>query len=106
MKFAEIIRNAGLNPKDFEKASNIPTTLYDGKNRTSSEETVTFVKPLFEENEGSLKNFNNFLIGLEKEEIESLNVRVDIDSVILFHQTPRAIVFLRHPSMDPMDYMA
>ena len=105
MKFAEIIRNAGLNPKDFEKVSNIPTTLYDGKNRICSEETVTFIQPFFKENHYSLKNFKDFLIGLEKEEIDSLNVRVDIDSVILFYRTPRAIVFLRHPNLDPMDYM-
>ena len=105
MKFAEIIRNTGLNPDDYKKSSNIHATLYDGKNRISSEETVTYIKPLFEENEGAFKNFKNFLIGLENEEIESINVRVDMDAVVLFHRTPRAIVFLRRPSMDPIDYM-
>ena len=105
MKFAEIIRNAGINPEDFPKSSNIEIHLYDGKNRESTEETVKYAKPLFEENDSSLKNFKSFLTGIEQEDVSSMNVKVDIDFVILFYKTPRSIIFPRKPSMDPMDYM-
>ena len=105
MKFAEIIRNAGLNPMDFSKASNITIELYDGKDRACVEETVTFAEPLFTKNEGSLLNFQSFISGLEKDSFESMNVNIDADSVILFYKTPRSIVFLRYTPMDPLDYM-
>ena len=105
MKFAEVIREAGLNPCNFENSSNIDISLYDGKDRVSSEEDIHYAEPLFKNNEGALKNFNGFLTGLEKETIESMNIKIDINSVILFYKTPRAIVFLRNPPMNPIDFM-
>ena len=107
MKFAEIIRNTGLDPLKFEKSSNIPIILYDGKNRPHPQDTVKYMDPLFKENEGSLLNFKNFLSGLEKENIASMNVQVNLNSVILFYNTPRSIVFFRQiPPMEPLDYLA
>ena len=105
MKFAEVIRNAGLNPLDFPKASNITIELYDGKERLSVEETVNYAEPLFTKNEGSFLNFQSFVSGLELDPIESMKVKIDADSVILFYRTPRSIVFLRYTPMDPLDYM-
>lgn len=95
MKFAEIIREAGLNPSEFKKCSDIPAVLYDGKDRVESKETVHYIEPLFEKNPGSLWNFKSTLISLENENIESINVKVDIDSVVLFYKTGRATVFSR-----------
>ena len=105
MLFGEIIKNTGINLEDYPKSSNIEIHLYDGKERISNEKTISFVKPLFEEREASLQNFKNFLAGLEQEDVSSMNVKVDIDSVILFYKSPRAIIFLRNPSLDTMDYM-
>lgn len=105
MKFAEIIRNAGLNPENFKNSANIKIHLYDGKDRVDSAETVHYIEPFFKNNESSLLNFKNFLIGLEKENIDSMNVKVDINSVVLFYKTSRVIIFLRNPSMNPIDYM-
>ena len=105
MKFAEIIREAGLNACEFKKTSDITIHLYDGKNRIDTEDTVHYIEPLFKHNEASFLNFKNFLTGLEKETIESMNVKIDIDTVILFYKSPRAIVFFRNPSMSSLDYM-
>ena len=105
MLFGEIIRNTGIDPEDFPKSSNIEIQLYDGKDRVSTEETVKYAKPLFEERNCSLKNFKSFLAGLEQEDLTSMNVKVDINCVLLFYKTPRAIIFLRNPSMNPIDYM-
>lgn len=104
MKFAEVIREAGLNPCNFENSSNIDISLYDGKDQISSEESIHYVEPFFKNNEGALKNFKGFITGLEKETVESMNIKIDINSVILFYKTTRAIVFLRNPPLDPMDY--
>jgi len=105
MKFAEIIINSGIDLCKFKKVGNIDITLYDAKDRISCEENVHYVEPLFKHNEGSLKNFENFLTGLERETVDSMNVKVDISSVVLFYKTPRAIVFSRRISMHPLDYM-
>jgi len=105
MRFSEIIRNAGLDVSRFPNCANIHIRLYDGKDRVSSEESVEYVRPLFVENPNSLKQFFNFLTGLEKENVTSMNVKVDVDSVVLFYQNPRAKVFPRKKTMDPIDYM-
>ena len=105
MKFAEIIRNAGLTPEKFPNCADIEWHFYDGKDRLSSEESVQYVEPFFKNNEASLRNFCGFITGIEKEAIHSMNVRVDIDAVVLFYKTPRAITFLRNPTMNPLDYM-
>ena len=105
MKFAEIIRNAGLDVSRFPNCANIPIRLSDGKDRVISSESVEYVRPLFVETPNSLKQFFNFLTGLEKENVTSMNVKVDVDSVVLFYKNPRAKVFLRKKPMSPLDYM-
>jgi len=106
MKFAEIIRNAGLKIEDFPKSSNIEITLYDDENRIVPEEKVTYAKPFFDENPDSLKNFEHFITGLETEEITTMNVKIDEHLVVLFFRTSRIIAFRRKiSSLNPMDYM-
>ena len=41
MLFGEIIRNAGLNPKDYPHCSSIEISHYDGKDRIEKNKTVT-----------------------------------------------------------------
>lgn len=105
MKFAEIIKNAGLKVEDFPKSSEIEIKLYDGKERVSTEESVKYGSPLFEERPIILENFKAFIAGLEKDEIDKMNVKIDINSVVLFYKTGRAISFPRVVPLDPMDFM-
>ena len=105
MKFAEIIRNAGLDISRFPKCASIQIRLYDGKDRVISEKTVEYMKPFFAENISCLKRFKKFLNQLENESITSMNVKVDVGTVVLFYQNPRATIFLRTPAMNPLDYM-
>ena len=97
MLFSEIIRESGSNPSEFKKCSDIPVVLYDGKDRINSEKTIHFVEPLFSKNPNSLRKFNHYLSKIEMEPVESINVQIDIDSVILFYKTPQATVFSRRP---------
>ena len=99
MKFAEIIREAGLNLSEFTKCSEIPVHLYDGKDRISTEEKIHFVEPLFSKNSNSLRKFNHYLSKIEMDPVEFINVQVDVDSVILFYKTPQATVFSRRPGV-------
>ena len=104
MKFSTIIRESGFSPYAFPKCSSIPITVYDRKDRICTQEDLHFSKKLFADNEKSEKNFLNFINSLETKSVESLNVKIDEFSVIVFHKTPEVIVFQRNPK-DPMDYM-
>ena len=108
MKFAVILREAGFNTNIFEKCSQIPIVLYDGKNRIDMVEDVRFVKALFVNNSGSFIDFYEFLKELENktEEItEPINVKIDANSVVVFYKTPHAKVFSRNQALNPIDYM-
>ena len=61
MKFAQIIREAGLNPSDYPRLSEIPIKLSDRKNRLIEDETIHFTLPLFEKKKSSLEHFIAFL---------------------------------------------
>ena len=104
MKFAEIIKNAGLDPKQFPNCSIIDISLYDGKDRIEESETVNYAKPLFEEYPSSLKAFETFISGIEQGNVTSMLVKIDVNSVVLFYKTLRPVSFLRK-SIDPLDYM-
>ena len=104
MLFGEIIRNAGLNHKDYPHCSSIEISLYDGKDRIEENKTVNYAKPLFEEYPSSFKAFEKCLAGIEESSITSMLVKIDEMSVILLYKTPSPVVFLRK-FMDPMDYM-
>jgi hypothetical protein len=105
MKFAVIIRNAGLNPMKFPNCADIECHLYDGKDRLHSEESVQYTEPFFNSNEASLRNFCEFITNIKTEDTPSIDVKVDISSVVLFYNTSRAVLFIRNKSMDPIDYM-
>ena len=65
MKFAEIIREAGINPSDIPKAAELSIVLYDVKKREITDETIHFVEPIFEKNCRSRADFLKFLVDLE-----------------------------------------
>ena len=95
MKFATIIREAGLNEKDFENCSEISVTLYDAKDRIHENITLHFVEPLFWHNKDSLQKFQNFLVDLEENPVESINVEIDENHVVVFYKTPNPRFFSR-----------
>ena len=95
MTFAEIIRNAGFTSDFFPKASQIPITLYDRKDRVMTEENLRFAEPLFADNPNSMQKFYTFLKGLEEENIQDMKVKIDEHLVCVFYKSPRAIIFLR-----------
>lgn len=95
MKFAEIIRESGLNPEEFPTSSNISVTLYDRKDRISTEETIRFAEPLFRNNPVSRKNFYHFLVGLEESDIQTMNIKIDEYAVWVFYKSPNTKFFLR-----------
>lgn len=67
MKFAEIIRESGVNPSDVPKAAELPIVLYDGKRREIKEETIHFAEPIFENNSESRTKFLRFVFDLERQ---------------------------------------
>jgi len=67
LKFAEIIREAGINPIDLPKAAELPIVLYDGKKREIQEETIHFAEPIFEKNSTARSNFLKFVFDLERQ---------------------------------------
>lgn len=107
MKFAVVLREAGFSQKDFKKCAEIPITLYDRKDRIDSKEDIRFVEKLFAHNNKSFMDFYDFLKKLESqtEQPESINVRIDEFSVIVFYKTPNIRFFSRQKSMEPLDYM-
>lgn len=104
MKFAEIIREAGLNPKDFPTASNISIVLYNGKSRVD-DETIHYVESLFAHNDDSLERFKVFLRKLEKDPISSMNIMIDEYYVVLNDKSSKVRPLSRKPPLDPLDYM-
>lgn len=75
MKFAEIIRESGVNPSDLPKAAELPIVLYDGKRRKITEETIHFAEPIFEKNSNARTDFLRFLIDLERQLTRNWNLR-------------------------------
>lgn len=106
MKFATIIRAANHNVGFFQKCDAISITLYDGKDRVVNCD-VHYAEPLFKHNLKSFREFGQLLREWELEGIcpTSMNVKIDIDHVILFYKTPQAKIFPRKAPMDPLDYM-
>ena len=105
MKFATILREAGISTSNFEKSSQIPITLFDGKDRENPNEDIHFAEPLFQNNPSAFKNFQTFLALLEnRSTIEKMNVKIDENAVIVFYKNPSCRIFLRK-ALNPMDYM-
>lgn len=83
MTFAKIISEAGLNPTDYPKASEIVVTVADQKGRELGEDELNFPSTIFSENSNALKYFKNFLKKCEgNSELVFLHIRL-IDSALI-----------------------
>ena len=88
MMFAEIIREAGINPVDLPKAAELPIVLYDGKPQKILKETLDLDEPIFEKNFKARIAFLKFLVDLERrlrteEGLAIHSIRVQMTSAIL-----------------------
>lgn len=106
MKFAEIIREAGLTPEDVPYVSQLSVVLYDRKRRVVEDETIKFVEPLFKENPASHESFLNFCTELEQQlasnsayrELSSnLSAQISESALILWYDSCGPYIFLRQP---------
>ena len=106
MKFAEIVREAGVNSEDVPHVSQLSIILYDRKRRVIEGETIKFVEPLFKENPASHESFLNFCTELEQQLANSSEYRelssglysqISESALILWYDSCGPYIFLRHP---------
>ena len=104
MKFATILREASISEKFFPKCAKIDVVLYEDDDEINTSDDVKFVKPLFEDNLDSFKQFFNFVEELDKNpEFTSINVLITEHHVVVQHKTPHAKAFRRTAPFDPLD---
>ena len=104
MKFAVILREAGYDAEEFKGCSKTDVVLYDRKDRIITDEDLHFVEKLFANCEHSYKRFYAFLKELEKAPVQSLNIMISENFVILFHKTPNIKLFPRTTPICPIDF--
>lgn len=100
MKFAEIIREAGLDIGAYPMASKLSIDLYDRKHRLFSS-TIHFHENLFAKKESSLIQFKNFLDELEKElhsgsKPSSIDVKITENLVAISADLQSPLIFQRN----------
>ena len=108
MKFATVLTAAGILTEKFQRVSEIPIVLYDGKDRIDPSDTVQYNRSLFAGNNNSFLDFLDFLKELEETSTlpETINIKIDENSVIVFYKTTKTRRFSRKPkSMEPIDFM-
>lgn len=98
MKFEEIIRKAGINPKDVPKTSELPIILYDGKGKRITDDPLQFATPIFAESEKGRSSFLNFLVAVE---VKLLRGNVFGESPLAFAQLTEATLFVSIPPETP-----
>ena len=104
MKFATIIREAGICEKLFRECAEIDVVLYDEDDEINESDDVKFVKPLFEDNQGSLERFIKYVDELNSNlDCVSMNVLITEHYVVVHHKTPQAKSFRRTRPLDPLD---
>ena len=112
MKFATIIREAGIAPKLFPNvAEKINVVIYDLEGQTT-EDDVKYAEGIFDNNRHSFCSFiawlDDFENNMEEESETCMDVQITRDYVVLFYNTNNSITFRRNPGlpMSPLDYMA
>lgn len=104
MKFATIMREAGLITEFWPKCSKIKVNLYDDKEHLVEVDDVKFVQPLFSENNNSRDEFVELIDYLDAnfDTYESIDIQISANHVIVFYNSPHATIFRRTPSPDPL----
>lgn len=103
MKFATIMREAGISEKLFLECAEINVVLYDEDDEICAKEDIEFIKPLFVENPDSFEKFFNFVDELNSNpDYLTINVLITEHYVVVHYKTNHAKVFRRTPSPDPL----
>ena len=98
MKFAEIIREAGINPLNLPMAAELPIVLYNGKRRKIEEKTIHFAEPIFVKNSNARTDFLRFLVDLERQLKQNWNLS---KTVILHVQITEVLLVVGSGIMVP-----
>lgn len=104
MKFAVILREAGYNTEEFKECSKTEVVLYDRKQRINTAEDLHFAEKLFANSEHSYKRFYAFLKHLEKAPVQSMDVMISENFVILFYKSANIKLFPRTTPLCPIDF--
>ena len=105
MKFATILREAGICERHFPISSEIEIRLFDGDDEFETQEDVHYNEPLFVNNNDSYNKFFDLADKLDFDPVMSMDIKIDKNYVIVFYGTPEQIAFRRANSMQPLDYM-
>ena len=103
MKFATIMREAGINARLFPECGEIDVVLYDDYDKINNKEDISFAKKLFEDNPESYNRFFDLVDKLNcNPDYLSINIQITPERVIVFYKTAQAKYF-RRTSSDPVD---
>lgn len=92
MKFAKVIKAAGLEPNDFPDVSKIDIEVFDWKNREIKEEDFVFTESIFANNPSSINVFSDFLKGFNPETDKIFHVILyDCALIITTSSVPRIL---------------
>lgn len=105
MKFATIMREAGVCARLFPECGEIDVVLYDEDDKVHKKDDVKYIKKLFDGNTDSYNKFFDFVDELNRDpSYLSINVQITPHHVIVFYKTPGAKIFPRTDSFDPLSY--
>ena len=105
MKFATIMREAGICSRLFPECGDIDVVLYEEDGKVYKKDDVQYIKKLFDGNTDSYNKFFDFVDELNSApSYLSINVQITPHHVIVFYKTPGAKIFPRTDSFDPLNY--
>ena len=105
MKFATIMREAGICPRLFPECGEINVVLYDENDEIHPKDDVHYITKLFADNPSSYDQFFDLVDELNANpDYLSINIKISPEHVIVFYKTGNPRVFRRTPHLDPLDY--
>ena len=105
MKFATIMREAGICPRLFPECGEIDVILYDEDDKVHKKEEVHYIAKLFADNPTSYDKFFDFVDELNSNPDHlCINIKITPEHVIVFYKSNNAKIFRRTQHLDPSDY--
>ena len=96
MKFATIMREAGICTRLFPECGEINVVLYDEDNQIHKKDDVQFIRKLFADNLDAYNKFFDFVDKLNANpDCLNMDVQITPDHVVVFYKTPDAKIFRR-----------
>lgn len=105
MKFATIMREAGICTRLFPECGEINVVLYDEDDQIHKKDDVQFVRKLFADNTHSYNKFMEFVDRLNTNpDYMSIDIQITPDHVVVFYKTSNPKIFRRTQPVDPLDF--